>query len=94
MIEEGELPEATATRECLEETGYLAAIYIKHEPYIGKSDFDDNIVAVYRAKALYVRTPTHTHEGEVVWLTPQELVTGNTFPEFNKAALKHFGIKY
>jgi 8-oxo-dGTP pyrophosphatase MutT (NUDIX family) len=61
--------------------------------YTGVDD-SGHLIRIYRAESVAVGDPTHPEEGEVVWVTPKELIEESTWTEYNKSVFKHFGIKW
>lgn len=92
-VEPGESPVNAAARECAEETGYKP-LFLNHlyPPFVERAD--DGILAVtYRAQAESWEPLTTPSEGEVVWLTAEELRKSNLgFPKYNLRMLDFFGI--
>jgi 8-oxo-dGTP pyrophosphatase MutT (NUDIX family) len=92
MMEEGESIEETAIRECFEETGYEVKILSDQEPFIGFDPKGEKVVACFVGHIVSEGEPTHSHEGDVIWVDPAELLDSG-YGDYNKRALEHFSIK-
>ena len=91
--EEGEDPAQTAHRECLEETGWMVNLHML-EPFFSQEEGDGFGVWIYSGdlnEEVSKESPKFPEEGEVVWATAEDLISG-PYGEFNRLALKHFGI--
>ncbi len=89
-INENELPEHAAMRECFEETGQVVFLYLP-SAYAGLDD-QGRVVKTFRGEIVAEGLALTPEEGSLVWLTPQEFLDGSFWKEYNLAALKHFGI--
>jgi ADP-ribose pyrophosphatase YjhB (NUDIX family) len=89
----GEDPAQTAHRECLEETGWMVNLHML-EPFFSQEESDGFGVWIYSGD-LNEEVPRESlkfpEEGEVVWATAEDLISG-PYGEFNRLALKHFGV--
>ena len=92
MVEGGESTRETAIRECFEETGYEVSIPSEQEPFIGFDPKGKKVVACFVGHIVSEGKPTHSHEGEVIWADPAELLVSG-YGDYNKRALEHFSIK-
>ena len=82
-VERDESNDECAERECLEETGYTAAL--TGEAYEGK----EGDYSVYIFPASILTMGRGSADPETLWLLPEELCVGR-FAEFNKAVLDFF----
>jgi len=92
--EDGETPDQTARRECLEETGWNVFFNIL-KPYVGINLDDGFQVWIFSADLDedFGRALTKSDdEGEMVWATAEELMAG-PYGEFNRQVFTHFGVK-
>jgi len=88
----GEDPAQTAHRECLEETGWMVNLHML-EPFFSQEESDGFGVWIYSGdlnEEVPKEPPKFPEEGEVVWATAEDLISG-PYGEFNRLALKHFG---
>jgi ADP-ribose pyrophosphatase YjhB (NUDIX family) len=89
----GEDPAQTAHRECLEETGWMVNLHML-EPFFSQEESDGFGVWIYSGdlnEEVPKEPPKFPEEGEVVWATAEDLISG-PYGEFNRLALKHFGV--
>ena len=89
----GEDPYQTARRECLEETGWTIIFHML-DPYISLDEKDGFQVWIFSAdidEELGRISPKFPREGEAIWATAEELISG-PYGEFNRLALSHFNI--
>jgi len=86
-VEDGETFEEGCIRECKEETG----LTISDLTLIFERQFNEYQVQVFTPKS-YTGTIVESDEGIVRWLTPDILVKGKTFGEFNTELFKHIGL--
>jgi len=84
---ENETFEQCAIRETLEETG----LTISDPQFIFERIDGEYQVQVFTPKS-YTGTIVESDEGIVRWLTPDVLVKGKTFGEFNTELFKHIGL--
>jgi 8-oxo-dGTP pyrophosphatase MutT (NUDIX family) len=86
-VEDGETFEEACIRECKEEIGLTASdLTLVFEKQLGEYH-----VKVFTPKS-YTGTIVESDEGIVRWLTPEDLVKGKTFGEFNTELFKHIGL--
>jgi 8-oxo-dGTP pyrophosphatase MutT (NUDIX family) len=91
--DDGEDPYQTARRECLEETGWTVIFHML-EPYVSFDKKDGFQVWIFSAdidEEFGRVIPKSPNEGEAVWATKEELISG-PYGEFNRLALSHFNI--
>lgn len=92
-IEEGESAADAAVREAFEETGLILALedvppYIAFDPRGGKQ------VATFLARVVGgALRETELHEGRPCWTAVADVITG-PYGEYNRGALRHFGVPY
>jgi len=95
--EEGEMPWQAAIRETKEETSVTVSvcteIFRREEPP-ASPDGEPFYTYCYYALA-WTGKPTNSEEGEVKWLTAEELTsTAGAFPEYNRKTLDAFKQKF
>lgn len=90
-INQDECPEFAAIRECFEETGLVVSVYVP-SAYAGL-DEEGHIVKTFRGEIVTSGIPLTSDEGEPVWISPEELIQGSFWKEYNEATLRHFGLE-
>ena len=86
-VEKNETFEQACIRETFEETGLtISDLTLVFEKQLG-----DYFVQTFTPKS-YTGTIVESDEGIVRWLTPDILMNGKTFGEFNKELFKHIGL--
>ena len=87
-VDPGETFLEAAIRECFEETGHVVSCDLSVEPYTAICG--SHMAATYMAKTAAIGTPTHSHEGKVVWATKGQLINKSEFGQYNKDCLDYF----
>lgn len=91
-LESNELPYQAAQRECLEETGYTIQFPMLM-PFVHKNIKDGFMVWIYLShlsEDILPIKPKDPKEGEVVWSTIDDLLSG-PYADLNRLALINFG---
>jgi len=86
-----ERPMNAAVRECFEETGHVV---IASDSHFTGDDGSGNLIRIYFSQLVAVGQPTHPNEGEVVWISPELLITKSAWSKYNNNVFAHFGIEY
>lgn len=92
-IDEGESAEDAAVRETFEETG-LAVVLDDVPPYVAFDPRGQKQVAMFRARVVGGSLrDTELHEGRPCWTAITDVIDG-PYGEYNRGALRHFGIPF
>jgi ADP-ribose pyrophosphatase YjhB (NUDIX family) len=93
-LEIGESPTQAAVRETFEETG--VSVKVCSEIFRREEQAPGEVFYTYCFYAIaWGGEPKDSEEGAVKWLTTEELtVTHGAFPDYNRATLNAFKLKY
>jgi ADP-ribose pyrophosphatase YjhB (NUDIX family) len=92
-IDDGESAHDAAVREAFEETG-LVLVLDDAPPYVAFDPRGQKRVAMFRARVVGgTLRDNELHEGRPCWTAIIDVIDG-PYGEYNRGALRHFGITY
>lgn len=94
-VDEGETPEQAIIRECLEETGIFVEITSENTFESMDGDYHVTCYLLERESEENIDFIVDENEtGKVEFVDINKLLSAGPFIEYNKKALKYFGINY